>query len=70
MGLFPSEKIMAYVTAPWQIIVMSQPPCRPRIQNQSRQKLNYVGFEVLTAVVRKSSVFWAIMYCSLVKVRS
>jgi hypothetical protein len=25
---------------------------------------NFVGFEVLTAVVMKSTIFWDIMYCT------
>jgi hypothetical protein len=29
--------------------------------------LNYIGFEVLTAVVIKSTVFWGIPPCSLLK---
>jgi hypothetical protein len=28
----------------------------------------YEAFEVLTLVVTKSSIFWGIMYCSLLKV--
>jgi hypothetical protein len=31
----------------------------------SAKKQNYVGFEVLTAVVKKDSLFWNIMPCSL-----
>jgi hypothetical protein len=30
--------------------------------------MEYVGFEVLTAVVMKSSIFWDITPCSLLKV--
>jgi hypothetical protein len=28
----------------------------------------YIEFEILTAVVMKSSVFWGIMQCSLLKI--
>jgi hypothetical protein len=32
-----------------------------------KQKSLYAGFEVLTAVVMKSTIFWDIMPCSLLK---
>jgi hypothetical protein len=33
------------------------------------KKLENTGFEVLTAVVMKSYIFWDIMQCSLLKVK-
>jgi hypothetical protein len=38
------------------------------IKEAALNELNSVGFEVLTAVVMKSTVFWDIMQCSPLKV--
>jgi hypothetical protein len=37
--------------------------------NNWGKQIGFVGFEVLTVVAKKDTIFWYVMLCSLVKVQ-